>query len=95
MGNKARSSRSQRGSMLVMFAFLILVVLAFMGLVFDLGRMQNNQAELQSVADAAALAAARQLDNTTAGVNNAVAAAVSAAHAGIPATVNDSPSIND
>lgn len=79
MGNKARSSRSQRGSMLVMFAFLILVVLAFMGLVFDLGRMQNNQAELQSVADAAALAAARQLDNTTAGVNNAVAAAVAAA----------------
>ena len=70
--------RRQRGSMSIMFASLLLVVLGFMGLVVDLGRIQNRQAELQGTLDGAALAAARQLNNTVAGVNLAVAAAAAA-----------------
>jgi hypothetical protein len=73
-----KPGRRQDGAMVVMFTFLVLVVLGFMGLVVDLGQVQNRHAEIQGVADAAALAAARQLNGTAAGVNAAVVAAAAA-----------------
>lgn len=65
----------QRGSIFVMFAVVLVTVIALMGLALDLAHAYNRKAELQAIADAAALAAARELDGTQAGVDAALAAA--------------------
>lgn len=72
----------QRGALLVTFAVMFLVVLGFVGMALDLSRLFNRKVELQNLADAAALAAAGQLNGTAAGVAAAAAqaAAVAAAH---------------
>lgn len=63
----------QRGAVAVMTGLLLLFVLVPLGgLVLDLGHLYIAKAELQNGADAAALAAAKDLDNTTAGVNAAI-----------------------
>ncbi|MFD2270630.1 pilus assembly protein TadG-related protein [Undibacterium arcticum] len=46
-----------------------------MGFALDLGRLYVVRTELQNAADAAALAGAKDLDQTQAGVNKAVATA--------------------
>jgi len=74
---RARSSgktpllRHQRGAFAAMTMLLILVICGFCGFAIDLGRMYNRKVELQTVADTIALAAARELDGTTAGVTRA------------------------
>jgi hypothetical protein len=55
-----------------MTPFVILVMIAMFGMVLDLSRSYNRKAELQSVADAAALAAAATLDGTPEGIDRAV-----------------------
>lgn len=67
-----RLSRPQRGAVAVMFAAVLLVMIGFCGLALDLGQLYNRRVEMQTVADAAALAAARELDGTSAGVSRAV-----------------------
>jgi len=63
----------QRGAVAVMTGLLLLLVLVPLGgLVLDLGHLYIAKAELQNGADAAALAAAKDLDDTTAGVNKAI-----------------------
>lgn len=72
---------AQAGSVGVMFAGSLFVIIAVFGLALDLSRLYHRKGELQSVAAAAALAGARELNGTAAGVTNAAAKARSAAEA--------------
>src|SRR5262245_28665356 len=64
----------QRGAVAVMTGLLLMLVLIpVAGLVLDLGHLYIVKSELQNMADAAALAAGKDLDNTDTGLNNAVA----------------------
>lgn len=65
----------QRGAIAIMMAVMILVILGFIGLVIDLSRLYNRKVELQTVADTAALAAARKLTGSASGIDDAVSAA--------------------
>lgn len=67
-----RVSKPQRGAIAVMFAAVLLVMIGFCGLALDLGQLYNRRVEMQTVADVAALAAARELDGTSSGVSRAV-----------------------
>lgn len=71
----APPTHRQRGAFAVMMAVLVLVILAFCGLAIDLGRVLNRKVELQTAADAIALAAARELNGTATGVTSATSAA--------------------
>jgi Flp pilus assembly protein TadG len=71
--------RAQQGAIAVMTAGVLVVMLAFFGFAIDLSRAFNRKAELQNLADAAALAAARALDGTPAGITRAKTAAASTA----------------
>jgi hypothetical protein len=62
---------SQRGVFGILFAIMLPVMLAMIGLAIDLAMMYARGHELQSVADGAALAAARALDGTAAGLATA------------------------
>lgn len=66
------ASRSQRGSFSLLFVWTLLLMLAFTGIALDTARAYSRRVELQGVADAAALAAARELNGTAAGVTAAV-----------------------
>lgn len=69
----------QRGAFAVMTAVLIVVLLAFCGLAMETSRLYNRKAELQTAADAIALAAAAKLNGTTEGIADARTAAEDAA----------------
>jgi hypothetical protein len=71
--------RSEGGAIAVMAAFIILVMIAMFGFALDLSRAYNRKMELQSVADAAALAAAGALNGTSDGIDKAALAAAAAA----------------
>lgn len=67
----------RRGFVLVLTAVSAIALVGVLGLTVDLGRMYITKSEAQSFADSAAIAAARELDGTTAGItdaNTAVAA---------------------
>ena len=74
-----RPGRSEDGAIAIMAALVVIVMMAFFGIALDLSRAYNRKAELQTAADAIALAAANALDGTSDGLDNAMAAAVSAA----------------
>lgn len=61
----------QRGVFAVLFAIMLPVMLGMVGLAIDLAMMYARGNELQAVADATALAAARALDGTQAGIQAA------------------------
>jgi uncharacterized membrane protein len=66
----------QRGFVLIAMSVTMLLLLAVIGLAFDLGRVYIARNEAQVFTDAAAMTAASKLDGTTAGVagaNDAVA----------------------
>jgi Flp pilus assembly protein TadG len=77
-GHGFRTKR-QHGAIAIMFAVMLLIVFGFFGLAIDLAMLYNRKIEMQSVADAAAMAAARQLNGTPAGVSNALLRAAQAA----------------
>lgn len=77
----------QRGAVMIVFGASIFILFGFMALVIDLGRTYVVRTELQNAADAAALAGAKQLDQTAAGVCCGPASAV--AHAIAMAAQND------
>jgi hypothetical protein len=54
-------------------------MLGLIGMALDLSRVYNRKVELQNVAEATAIAAARKLDGTASGISAAMAAAESAA----------------
>jgi putative Flp pilus-assembly TadE/G-like protein len=56
--------RRQRGAVLVMFALAMAVMLGLVGLALDGGHGMLNKTRLQNVVDAAALSAAKTLDQT-------------------------------
>lgn len=53
--------RRQRGAILILIGFALVVLVGFVGLVIDLGRMYVIKSELQSAVDACALGAAAEL----------------------------------
>lgn len=73
--------RSQRGAIAVLVGLSLVVLVAITGLALDLGTGYMWKTELQNAADAAALAGAKRLDGTVAGVNAAVADAIGMAAA--------------
>lgn len=62
------SLHRQRGAVAVLTAITIVVLVGFLGLVVDLGVVYVRKTELQNAADAAALAGARELNGTAAGI---------------------------
>lgn len=58
-----RAPRRQRGAIVIMSAFLLVVMLGMVALAVDVGRLMVVRNELQNAADAAALAGAARLDN--------------------------------
>jgi hypothetical protein len=71
----------QYGATAIMFALTVLVLFGFMGLALDLAQAFNRKTELQNAADAAALAGAKELDGSEAGIDKAVVKAIAAAAA--------------
>ncbi len=75
--------RQQRGAVLILFGLSLVLLIGFAALVIDLGRTYVVRTELQNAADAAALAGAKQLDQTGAKVccdaNSAAAYAIAVA----------------
>ena len=65
-----RSSR-QRGFVLIAMSITMLLLLAVMGMAFDLGRIYIARNEAQNFTDAAAMTAASKLDGTAAGIERA------------------------
>jgi uncharacterized membrane protein len=65
-----RSSR-QRGFVLIAMSVTMLLLLAVMGMAFDLGRIYIARNEAQVFTDAAAMTAASKLDGTAAGIERA------------------------
>lgn len=59
------------GAVAVSFAFVVPVIIGFIGVAIDLSMLYARKAELQEMADTVAVAAAYQLNGTAAGVNNA------------------------
>lgn len=72
--------RHQHGAVAIVLALMLSVLLGFIGLGLDLAMLYNRKAELQGVADSAALAAARELIGTPAGVTNALSQAAATAN---------------
>jgi Flp pilus assembly protein TadG len=70
-----RFARNERGAVLILFAMSLITMVGMAALSSDLGRQMRMNTELQEMADAAALAAAKELD----GEGDAIARAVAAA----------------
>ena len=66
---------NERGSTMIMAAILMLGLLMSVGLCIDISRIYMTHTELKNAADAAALAAARELNSGSSGINDAVARA--------------------
>lgn len=76
---RLRRRKSETGATAIMTALLLLVMIGMFGLALDLSRSYNRKVELQSVADAAALAAAAALDGSPEGIDRAAAEAAQVA----------------
>ena len=70
-----QSRQGRRGFVLIAMSAAMLLMLALVGMAFDFGRIYIVRNETQLFTDAAALAAARHLDGTAAGVERAREAA--------------------
>src|ERR1700730_125069 len=64
----------QKGFILIAMSVCMFLLLAVVGMAFDLGRVYIARNEAQIFTDAASMAAAKQLDGTTAGLDRARAA---------------------
>jgi len=67
--------RRERGSILMLTAFMLPLAIGVCGLALELSMAFQRQSQLQQVADAVALSAAQQLDGTAAGITSAGIAA--------------------
>lgn len=85
--------RDVRGGVLVFFIVCLPVVVGAVGFVVDLTRAQTVQTQLQRIADAAALAAARELDLRSDSLTRAEAAALGMANRPTFATSSTNPQI--
>lgn len=66
------SARSQKGFSLLAMTLILPALIAATGLAVDLGRVFVTKTELQRYADAAAIAAAFELDGTSSGITDAI-----------------------
>lgn len=71
--------RARRGGILVIVALSITVIAGFVALVFDVGYLRMEGMRLQMASDAAAHAAAKELNGTEEGLGDAITAASSVA----------------
>jgi Flp pilus assembly protein TadG len=89
--------KAERGSVTVMTAVLLGGLVLLLGMSIDVSRIYMVRSGLQNAADAAALAAARELNSGTAGLTDAVAQAQSvglqANKYGLNRTGNTAPSV--
>jgi Flp pilus assembly protein TadG len=74
---RPRLRSGERGSIVIMTAFFMLLLFLMLGLCIDVSRIYMVRAELQNAADAAALSAAREFNAGTTGIDNAVTRATS------------------
>lgn len=97
-GFRTRTRRQRQcGAFAIMFVPLLLVMIGFCGLALDMGRLYNRKVDLHGMTKAAAIAAARELNGTHAGIAAAKTAAREAVErlrhqhfgAGLPFTWND------
>ncbi|MDT7604403.1 MAG: hypothetical protein QOF61_2400, partial [Acidobacteriota bacterium] len=75
---KQHERRGERGAVIVVATIGMLAFFLAAGLAIDISHLYTTKSELQSAADAAALAAASQLNSTSGGINLAVAEATKA-----------------
>lgn len=71
----AQRPAAQRGVFVILFAVLLVVILALAGLAIDMGFVYERQGDMKNFANSAALAAAHQLDGSADGIDNAIEAA--------------------
>jgi Flp pilus assembly protein TadG len=67
-----RTFNDERGSVMIMTAILMAGIILAVGLCIDVARIYMVRTELQNAADAAALAASRELDSGASGIQDAV-----------------------
>lgn len=72
---KTQRPAAQRGVFVILFAVMLAMILALAGLAIDIGFVYEREGDMKNVANAAALAAAHQLDGTADGIDNALDAA--------------------
>lgn len=72
MSRNPTTRSRQRGAVAVMAGLMAVTLFAFGGVVLDLGHLYIAKSELQNAADAAALAGAKELNNTLKGIQNAL-----------------------
>lgn len=78
-GRVMHGKRRQNGAFSILFALLLFVMLAFCGLAVDTALIYNRKAEMHGIAASIAIAAARELDGTPAGVDSALVKAAETA----------------
>jgi hypothetical protein len=71
-----RFARNERGAVIILFAMSLITMVGMVALSSDLGRQMRMNTELQEMADAAALAAAFELDGEGDAIERAVDAAL-------------------
>lgn len=76
MKPKATLRKHQSGSVAVMVGLTLFVLIAFLGMTVDLGRLFITKTELSNAADACALAAAAELKGDADALNRAVSAGI-------------------
>lgn len=69
---KRKSPKAESGQSIVLIAILLTVLCSFVALSVDLGLVYMERSNLQTAADAAALAGAKDLPNATTAKNTAV-----------------------
>lgn len=67
-GSRPPLCRHEDGAFAIMFIPLLLVIIGFCGLALDAGQLYNRKVDLNGFAKAVALAAARELNGTDAGI---------------------------
>lgn len=73
--HRGRTSARQGGAMAVIFGVVMIPLLGFCALAIDVGMVHNRGAEMKNLAETIALSAARNLNGTASGVDNAMTAA--------------------
>lgn len=77
---RAPRAARQQGAVILMVCFLLLLLLGFMGIALDFGRMFIVKTELQTAMDSCALAAAQELDGQATALPRARSAGLTAAN---------------
>lgn len=72
MRSKFHMRSKERGTIAIVFGVTVIVLFTMGGVVLDLGHLYIAKAELQNAADGAALAGAKDLDESATGIDNAV-----------------------